>query len=434
MQEKDDIIHQLKTKVEYLQSELNRSRQQLKVTKKHVTRVEASTKRKMEVIEEELAKKRRLSEDEIIAILQKQIESPILLAIIQRAIMDKTANAPFCDVIKEFSFKLHYYSGKGYDVLRSGIGNVLPSVRSFQRWTDHVKVQPGFLKDSLEFLRKVNSQSTFKMYYALTVDEIHIRKQIIHKDDGFVGYVDYGGITEVEEENKKTIASAALFVLATCINGKHKVPICYVLTSGLKANVLADILGASLRHMKSADSNVLSVTFDGLPSNFKAMNLLGANMNLNDVNFRPYLLIENSLLKVNAAPDVCHMMKLLRNLFKKFGVLKNYRGQVSFCTGKLCLRIKMIMNYTLNSIKQSIKWVYIHRLQKLQDQEGLKAGNKLSQRHVSFELEKMKTKLCLQIMSNSVAVAIRVCRILKIDGFEDSDATEEFLLLMNRYV
>lgn len=46
----------------------------------------------------------------------------------------------------------------------------------------------------------------------------------------------------------------------------------------------------------------------------------------------------------------------------------------------------------------------------------------------------MKTKLCVQVMSRSVSVALSFCRHLKIVGFEDSAATEEFLLFMNRYL
>jgi hypothetical protein len=44
----------------------------------------------------------------------------------------------------------------------------------------------------------------------------------------------------------------------------------------------------------------------------------------------------------------------------------------------------------------------------------------------------MKTKLCVQVMSRSVSVALSFCRHLKIIGFDDSAATEEFLLFMNR--
>lgn len=64
----------------------------------------------------------------------------------------------------------------------------------------------------------------------------------------------------------------------------------------------------------------------------------------------------------------------------------------------------------------------------------MKAANKLSTQHVQFELQKMKTKLCLQVMSNSVASALSLCRHLKIEGFEDSGPTEEFLTLLNSYV
>lgn len=76
--------------------------------------------------------------------------------------------------------------------------------------------------------------------------------------------------------------------------------------------------------------------------------------------------------------------------------------------------------------------MHIHNLHRLQETEGLKAANKLSIRHVEFELQKMKTKLCLQVMSNSVSNALNLCRELGIPDFNGSAATEEFLYLMNQ--
>jgi len=82
---------------------------------------------------------------------------------------------------------------------------------------------------------------------------------------------------------------------------------------------------------------------------------------------------------------------------------------------------------------QMIKWEYINQLQKLQTKCGLKAANKLSKRHVRFHQQKMKTNLCVQTLSNSVAVALGVCNELQIPGFEDSKPTEEFLAVIDRY-
>ncbi len=52
---------------------------------------------------------------------------------------------------------------------------------------------------------------------------------------------------------------------------------------------------------------------------------------------------------------------------------------------------------------------------------------------MNFEGQKMKTRLCAQVFSNSAAIAIDVCRILGIEGFEDSQGTVKFLMLFDKY-
>ncbi len=74
----------------------------------------------------------------------------------------------------------------------------------------------------------------------------------------------------------------------------------------------------------------------------------------------------------------------------------------------------------------------MERLVELQNDSGLKAANRLSTRHVDFEEQKMKTRLCLQVFSNSAAIAIDVCRILEIKGFEGSVATVRFLQRLDK--
>lgn len=48
---------------------------------------------------------------------------------------------------------------------------------------------------------------------------------------------------------------------------------------------------------------------------------------------------------------------------------------------------------------REIKWSYIESLQKLQSQEGLRAGNKLHERHIQWQEQKMKVKLAVQTLS-----------------------------------
>jgi len=80
----------------------------------------------------------------------------------------------------------------------------------------------------------------------------------------------------------------------------------------------------------------------------------------------------------------------------------------------------------------SVKWKYIQELFALQEKEGLKAGNKLSRRHIEWEKNKMKVCLATQTLSESVATAIDFAREdLKLHQFQGSEATTEFIRLFN---
>ena len=68
----------------------------------------------------------------------------------------------------------------------------------------------------------------------------------------------------------------------------------------------------------------------------------------------------------------------------------------------------------------------------MQESEKLRAANKLTSKHIYFENFKMKAYLALQVFSRSVAKSLKFCReVLKLPDFQHSEATEEFLLIMN---
>eukprot|EP00094_Tigriopus_californicus_P006829 TCALIF_06578-PA protein Name:"Similar to THAP9 DNA transposase THAP9 (Homo sapiens)" AED:0.31 eAED:0.31 QI:0/0/0/1/1/1/2/0/434 len=81
-----------------------------------------------------------------------------------------------------------------------------------------------------------------------------------------------------------------------------------------------------------------------------------------------------------------------------------------------------------------IKWKHIEDLHALQEEHSLRLGNKLTAKHVSFRKSKMKVSLALQVMSNSVAVALRWAHANEIPGFKEKDvlATCEFLELHDK--
>ena len=76
--------------------------------------------------------------------------------------------------------------------------------------------------------------------------------------------------------------------------------------------------------------------------------------------------------------DVCHMLKLIRNTLGNCGTL-------------------------VDGDDQEICWKYLTALHELQQDEGLRLGNKLKQAHIKWWQQKMKVNLAAQTLSSRVA-------------------------------
>lgn len=68
----------------------------------------------------------------------------------------------------------------------------------------------------------------------------------------------------------------------------------------------------------------------------------------------------------------------------------------------------------------------------IQNEEGLRLGNKVTSRHVNFKKQIMKVKLAVQLLSSSAAAAISTCEKLGIEGFHGSSATANFIKICDR--
>ena len=76
---------------------------------------------------------------------------------------------------------------------------------------------------------------------------------------------------------------------------------------------------------------------------------------------------------------------------------------------------------------EEVKWIFFQNLNTIQEEEGLKLGNKLSSQHLQFEKHKMNVRLAAQTLSSSVADAIAFIDIsMKLPGFQDSEGTVNF--------
>lgn len=79
-----------------------------------------------------------------------------------------------------------------------------------------------------------------------------------------------------------------------------------------------------------------------------------------------------------------------------------------------------------------IDWKFFTALLEIQENIGLRFANKLSRSHINFLNNKMKVKYAVQTFSSSVADAMEVLQLLKVEEFQNCEATVEFIRILDR--
>ncbi|GBN77690.1 hypothetical protein AVEN_261970-1 [Araneus ventricosus] len=146
--------------------------------------------------------------------------------------------------------------------------------------------------------------------------------------------------------------------------------------------------------MEENNINVISLTFDGLESNFAMSKLFGCSFDDTKKLKTSFIYPsdENNENKSEAViSDPPHMLKLVRNTLGE----KKSLFSTDF-----------------------IDWKYIEALHKLQQIENLHLANQLRAIHINFTKRKMKVKLAAQLFSLSIADTIEYCNVkLKLKEF-----------------
>ena len=151
----------------------------------------------------------------------------------------------------------------------------------------------------------------------------------------------------------------------------------------------------------------MSVTFDGCSANLAMVSQLGCVLK-SLIPVTSFQHPENDTLSVCVILDQCHMLKIMRNLSAEKRVLVDENGEC-------------------------IKWEYLELLHKLQAEQRLRAGNKLSERHINWTKQKMKVNIAAQTLTSSVADALEFCRDeLCMSEFADCGATAQYIRVVNR--
>ena len=193
---------------------------------------------------------------------------------------------------------------------------------------------------------------------SLMLDEMAIRKHISLDRQRFRGYVDLGnGVVD----DCLPEAKDPLVLMAVCVNG-------------LDGRERANVVKICLEKLADTGALVVSLTCDGPSCHFTMLSELGAN--LDPTNMIPYFPNPcNANTRIFILLDVCHMLKLVQNTLTDTGIL-------------------------LDGDCRKILWQYIVSLQKLQDTEGLRLGNKLKTAHIRWRQQKVKVNLAAQALSS----------------------------------
>ena len=177
----------------------------------------------------------------------------------------------------------------------------------------------------------------------------------------YEGFVDLGsGFSTSTDE----LATEALVFMAVGLKGNSKQPIAYFLINGISAEVQKELVTHAIELLLECGISVVALTLDGSATNMSMLRKLGCSSRPDHIDST----ISVADREVHCFLDPCHALKLVRNTFARLGV------------------------FTVPGLGTA-RWEHIARLHELQKAEGLTAANKLSDRHIKFQQQKMK--VCL---------------------------------------
>ena len=108
------------------------------------------------------------------------------------------------------------------------------------------------------------------------------------------------------------LATEALVFMISGVTGHWKHPIGYFLQNKMSASVQAQLIKDCIGLLCAEKLNVVALVFDGSFTNQSTVVKLGCKMSVSDLQI--WFLHPETDKKIYVIFDVCHMVKLLRNL------------------------------------------------------------------------------------------------------------------------
>ncbi|KAL4153780.1 hypothetical protein QTP88_001613 [Uroleucon formosanum] len=275
---------------------------------------------------------------------------------------------------KKLALNLYYKSPTAYKFLRSQKVN-LPGPSTIRRWIGQSKFLPGFSKLFFSHIQKKFESSDYKEK-ACTVcfDEMYIKEFIEYsKEFDFIeGFEDLG---HYGRTNKS--ANCVLVFMARGIYSTLKFPIAYFLAhSGVNKTILKNLIIDVLQKLFEVGLCPKIIVCDQGTNNQSTLK----SLNISEDN--PFFFINNN--KIFSLFDVPHLLKSIRN------------NLINACY------IKDNKIISFDDIKKTYEL----------DKQNHKSKSlvKITDAHIyPNSFHKMRVKLAVQLLSNSMAAAIRTC-------------------------
>ena len=180
-----------------------------------------------------------------------------------------------------------------------------------------------------------------------------IKMHILWDGKRYHGYVDIGnGVTD----DSLPAAKDALVFMVVSLNESWEVPCGYFFIDTLGGIQTANMVKVCIQRLHDVSVKVISLSCDGPSCHFSTLSSLGETLKASSmIPCFPHPQDQNK--KIYVLLDVCHMLKLVKNSLAEGGILIDKDGR-------------------------RVQWQYLVELQRLQQAEGLRLGNKLKIAHI----------------------------------------------------
>lgn len=323
----------------------------------------------------------------------------------------KKGGQKYPEQVRHFCLGMVYYSPRAYEYLRKKFNNHLPNIQTIRNWfaNSDIKSDPGMQEEHMQRLKKIVQEfeikNNRKLLCSLIFDEMSIRQQVVWsmqqlEFDGFTHWQDH-------EKEERAIAKQAIVFILKGIEANFEFPVSYYFIDALDKQKRGNLVREIIATVTECGIKITNLTFDGLSANAAMCQLLGANLNVYDEKFQPFISNPVNNEKIYIILDPCHMIKLARN------TLSNRK------------------EFFAQSKKNKIEWRYIEALYNYSCKNGLKT-HKLTKKHIEWKRHAMNVRLATQTFSNSVADAIQFLMGEGVPEFQGAEATVDFIRRMDK--